>query len=813
MIRRGTTAGGFVCLRCQFWPPRAKFQWSSAAAWYAQVRGNSTAADGPPRDGAHKRDANGDKPSVNGSPQQAPGARRSDGRVYTTRGTLVQPRIEGLDFDVLGKRGETIVMMDLGKRTKREFPPLILEVAEAETGLEDDQDIWGSALDLEAPTTEAEVQANIDELRPADVRILIQRDFDVIVDALRGGFTVAQLVRYIGANRKDIGANRKHRASVATPAADPDAPWILQRLAWEPQPPSTQQKPDTGKKLLVSELMRVCWGISIQEHVDGPGYMDIFLRDPEFSLLLVGNMSWLQVISRIYLRKVGGRIELRRSSRMLRIYSPKAIADTILAAINQVLRTTTTQTIDLRPIAPGKIPHESLERLGQLTNSHIRQRVASGKFDVSWIERNRPERDQTFEKTRDVVFRHLMSAYGSDAPSLPLPMAVVGPLLEGPEMARLVSERGLQNLSLPWNAPSGSWARFVRPVSSATTKSADVNLPPNLVSWLIRPQGDDTRTPPPQPSATSVSDPTGLPTIGHWALAKTSTHAIFGHILHWTEENDVISQPSTILPSDTSSPRILSTTTPPLFGRAFSKAAFCGPTSSQLVIRLVPSPNGSAAVHAPTLELRVRMINSLVADIKSLRALHNTYDFDLLLPDHPVDARITQKQVSELRRLGDPLDAHPVVLPLVDFLGQSEISPAEGVFKTPSLVKGMTVPVRLGHGAALGAGDESGLLTLDYLFAGLEVRHQAVTSFRDRSLAYTTIVSDGFTPQRVEVSMQASPWREPNPFKEGSEYVAERFVADVLKVAQGNMFQWFFLCSVKCTILGNSGEMTHTSSS
>lgn len=784
MIRRKTAAGGFVCLRCQFRPTQARFQWPSAAARYAQVRGNSTTADGPFHDDALKRDANTDEPSANGSSQQAPGARRSEGRVYFTRGTLVQPRIEGLDFDVLGQRGETIVMKDLGKGKKREFPPLILEVAETEASPEDDQDIWGSALDLGAPTTEAEVQANINELRPADVRILTQKDFDAIADAIRGGFTVAQLVRYIGANRKD-------RASLDTPEADPDAPWILQRLPWVPQPPSTQQIPDSPKKVLVGQLMRMCWGISIQEHVDGPGYLDIYLRDPEFSLLLVGNRSWLQVISRVYLRKVGGRIELRRSNRMLRIYSPKAIADTILAGINQVLRTTTTETLDLHPIVPGKISHGSLERLGQLTNSHICQRKASGKFDVSWIERKRPEQDQTFETTRDVVFRHLMGAYGSDAPSLSLPMAVVRPLLEGPETGRLVLERGLQDLSLPWNAPSGSWARFVRPVSSATTKSADLHIPPNLVSWLIRPKGSDTQTPPPQPSTTPVSDPTGLPNIGHWALAKTSTHAVFGHILHWTEENDVISQPSAILPLDTPSPRILSTAAPPLFGRAFSKTAFCGSTSSQLVIRLIPSPSGNTTVHAPTLELRVRMINSLVADIKSLRAVHNTYGFDLLLPDRPVDARITQKQVSELLRLRDPLDAHPVVRPLVDFLRQSEISPAEGVFKTPSLVEGMTVPIRLGHGAALGAGDESGLLTLDYLFAGLEVRHQAVTSFRDRSLAYTTIVSGGFTPQRVEISMQASPWREPSPFKEGSEDAAERFVADVLKVAQGDKFQWF----------------------
>ncbi|KAL8366899.1 hypothetical protein RB599_011179 [Gaeumannomyces hyphopodioides] len=675
-------------------------------------------------------------------------------------------------------------MKDLGKGKKREFPPLIQEVAETGAAPEDDRDIWGSALDLGAPTTEAEVEANINELRPAEVHILTQRDFDAIADAIRDGFTVAQLVRYIGANRKD-------RASLDTPEADPDAPWILQRLPWVPQPPPTQQKSDTPKKLLIGQLMHTCWGISIQEHVDGPGYLDIYLRDPEFSLLLVGNRSWLQVISRIYLRKVGGRIELRRSSRMLRIYSPKAIADTILAGINQVVRTTTTETLDLRPLVPGKVSHESLQRLGQLTNSHVRQRKAPGKFDVSWIERNRPEQDRIFETTRDVVFRHLMSAYGSDAHSLSLPMAVVRPLLDGPETGRLVLERGLQSLSLPWNAPSGSWARFVRPVSSATKQSADVHLPPNLVSWLIRPKASDTQTPPPQPSATPVPDPTGLPSIGHWALARTSTHAVFGHLLHWTEENDVISQPSAILPLDTPSPRILSTTTPPLFGRAFSKTAFCGPTSSQLVIRLVPSPDDSTAVHAPTLELRVRMINSLVADIKSLRALHNTYSFDLLLPDRPVDARITQKQVSELLRLRGPLDAHPTVQPLVDFLGRSEISPAEGVFKTPSLVKGMTVPVRLGHGAALRTGDESGLLTLDYLFAGLEVRHQAVTSFRDRSLAYTTIVSDDFTPQRVEISMQASPWREPNPFKEGSEDAAERFVADVLKVAQGGKFQWF----------------------
>lgn len=787
MIRSRTAAGGFVCLRCQLRPPRGSFQWPYTAAHNAQVRGNSTAADRPPDDGAHEGDASADGPPANDGSRPTPSARRSNPKVYFNRGTRVLPRVEGLAFDVLGKPGETIVMTDLGKGKKREPPVLEPAITETDAGLEDDQDIWGSLYNPGAATTEAEVQANIDELRPAGVSVLPKRDFDAIAGALNGGFTVAQLVRYIGANRQ----GRAAPASSRTSQADPDAPWILERLPWVPQPSPVQKQLGSPKKSLVSQLMRACWGISIQEHVDGPGYLDVHLRDPEFSLLLIGNRRWLQLISRIYLRKVGGRIELRRSSHTLRIYSPKAIADTILAGINQILRNTVTETLDMGSLAPGNIPRESLDRLGQLTNSHIQQRGASSKLSVSWIPRRQPNQDLTFETTRDIVFRKLMDVFGRDAPPLSPPMAIVEPQKGGPETGRLILERSLQDLSLPWNVRHGSWARFVRPISSATTHPTKMPLvPPDLISWLVRPKSYDTQTAPTHSSATPVSDPPGLPTTGHWALARTTTHAVFGHLLHHTEEKDVISQPSTALPLHGSSPRILSTATPPLFGRAFSKAAECGPASSQLVIRLVPSPNDSDALHAPALELRVRMVNNLVADIKSLRALHRVHSFDLLLPDHPVDARITQRQISQLLKGDGPLDAHPTLKPLVDFLGRSEISPMETVFRTPSLVKDMTVPVRLGHNAARPHDDDSGLLTLDYLFAGLELRHNAVTFFRDRSLAYTTIVSS-LAPQRVEVSLQASPWREANPFIEGSEDAAKRFVADILRVAQGDEFEWF----------------------
>lgn len=139
------------------------------------------------------------------------------------------------------------------------------------------------------PTSD-EVLLNIDELRPIQSRSIPQKDFDSLRDVLVNGFTKAQLEAYMAHYQAEA------EFSKAIPYPN-NGPWVLEQWPWVPKAAAVSKASDPAldgylhksmspKEQLAVRLIRGCWEVSTQEVESGQGYLDVVLREVEFSLLL-----------------------------------------------------------------------------------------------------------------------------------------------------------------------------------------------------------------------------------------------------------------------------------------------------------------------------------------------------------------------------------------------------------------------------------------------------------------------------------------------------------------------------------------------
>lgn len=136
---------------------------------------------------------------------------------------------------------------------------------------------------------------NIDELRP-EHRILPARDFKDVFDILLKGFTAIHLETYIERNRQRLAEGDETPFLGVIPDELMSRPWIVSQSRWIPDVKDAVAdvahpmkgyilKTMPPKQRLVMQLMRECWGMSVQELLHGQGVLDITVRDLEFRLL------------------------------------------------------------------------------------------------------------------------------------------------------------------------------------------------------------------------------------------------------------------------------------------------------------------------------------------------------------------------------------------------------------------------------------------------------------------------------------------------------------------------------------------------
>lgn len=192
-----------------------------------------------------------------------------------------------LSVETLGQDAPVIVLREHGQWRRK---PMKKDKREVRGGLNIQDHVdqeEGLGLDF--------ILENIDGLRPKH-RILPARDFKDVFDILMKGFTAMHLENYIEQYRQRLAQGDETPFLGVIPDELMSRPWIVSQSRWIPEVQGAVEdvahplkgyilKTMPPKQRLAMQLMRECWGMSVQELLHGQGVLDIEVRDLEFRLL------------------------------------------------------------------------------------------------------------------------------------------------------------------------------------------------------------------------------------------------------------------------------------------------------------------------------------------------------------------------------------------------------------------------------------------------------------------------------------------------------------------------------------------------
>jgi hypothetical protein len=241
-----------------------------------------------------------------------------------------------------------------------------------------------------------------------------------------------------------------------------------------------------------------------------------------------------------------------------------------------------------------------------------------------------------------------------------------------------------------------------------------------------------------------------------------------------------------------------------------------------ILMRFVPYSEGAESSiyteRAPPLELRLSGDDLEIKAIHSLRAINRTSISDILLPAEHVDVRTTQHEYAELS--SNNIDSTEGMEPLREFLNKSRFDLRKGKLKTPPRLHNLGLPrwllappldiaaaktnsradaKKMKKAAAAAAQPPQNLPHMpegnevrkaSYVFAGLEFRYAAETTYDGWKLVYTSIEGGAGGGRRAELSLEAVPGYD-----------------DELRRAKEAMNATFFLRSVYQLATGQPGHL------
>ncbi|KJR89724.1 uncharacterized protein SPSK_05964 [Sporothrix schenckii 1099-18] len=571
----------------------------------------------------------------------------------------------------------------------------------------------------------------------------------------------------------------------------------------------------TNKERVVVQLMRECWGVSKREVMEAPGRLDVTVQELEFALLTAGAQTWLRDISTAYstittttatTSRSSSRshsrsqtrhhrhIELLPGRQKLRIFAPASTADAILAEIHGMLCQATTKRFPLADVArqDAVITPAVLRAVGALTGSWVRllrneqakddSGTSSSEVLVSWVAA--ADRNIDLEDTGDLVYRLLLRAFGPTS----LPAAHATSVLDYTPLkrskARFLAETDESSRETwPWEQRQGKWARLIEPApldaSTARQRAAQTTTTPSEDALPMAFTGLTASTIDNQPNP-------------QWYQAsRTSTVATFGRVLHAQSMHHagllfgVEGATSDVAPPLPDLARILSPTVPPLLG--LSSLADRGPapateedtaaappslatTSTTITLRFLPDPKTALAGRAPLLEVFLDAVPGQQPVFSQLHVVTATNTSDVLFPTQPVDVRITQKQFfalpgADMLPTADAESNNTGLEPLVRFLDKSQLQldggqPGAAVLATPLCLEGLPLPADVLLPADVsntGGAQQHGQVTVDYVFAGLEVRRRVATAFEGWTAALTSVEAGRGDGRWTELNLEAIP--------------------------------------------------------
>ncbi|KAK3393124.1 mitochondrial inner-membrane-bound regulator-domain-containing protein [Podospora didyma] len=765
--RKVSGSGGFVCLQCRLqlgvaartrqpFPPIATNFISTIPSRRRLLSGDAN-VDLPTTSGASEPDTHSlghgnNNEDATGAPipqfrlvkvgpqesnehELASPPPRRPNRPYESHGRRVFPKHEELDIAIMGRPGAAIIMQSSGQwgRGKPEM--------KSKESNESRLDLFELVEKESIEPSASDVLVNIHELKPDGLDVLSEQAFNALKDTLVDGFTKAQLASYI--HQSQAAKQFKKGEDLSS-----DPPWVLERYAWVPaaepvQKGSSPLAPKSPKARLVAKLMQDCWGVYSEESVKQQGHLDLKLRDIEFGLLLTGTNKWLRDITRDFL-KDGKQIELIRPRNFMSITAPRQTAELVLREIHKILDMSRTSRFDASLISKDPIDPVILQEAGRITNTSVFHDPSTNQIFVSWIHKT--EQKEDLEVLGDVVLRFLLHACGCASRSshtlqvLPNNHAVGG---------RYLAEHGCDP-KLPWQERLRQWARWAIAVPKSGLQSTSIDIPANILPHPLS-MGEHRDV------TVEAFEGDHIPSAPQsWSeKLETETRAIFGHVVQ--AQRTGFSPSTTLARLEPSLPRTFVPVLPPLRNLSLSADLHeKGLWQSTVVIRFVPSPHQAPEILAtmpPTLELLLDIDHHEVKNIIFLRAVADTFVGDVLLPAEPVDVRLVQTRFFTM--LGPNIGMYAA--PVIDFLDRADMRPAEGVLKTPPELNGLALPRRLlGNPSDTSSSPEVvDSVTVDYLFASLEMERIISTAFHGFKVSYRSIEAGQRGGRRSEISLDA----------------------------------------------------------
>lgn len=530
-------------------------------------------------------------------------------------------------------------------------------------------------------------------------------------------------------------------------------------------------------------------------------------------------------------------IELLPARQKLRVFAPASTADAILAEINRMLSEAKTSQFSVASVTRSDLSGTGtgtataitpaiLSAVGTLTGSWVRLDDKGTEGLVSWVAPpayGGNSNDKNLEDTGDMVFRLLRRAFGP--PGLPATKAtsVLDYVPLDKSKAQFLTETDdASRETWPWEHRRGKWARLIEPspldastarqrLEKTTTEPSEEALPMELTL--------------PTTSTTDKNE-----TNQKWyETSKTSTVATFGRVLHTQPSSqftgllfNLEGTTDNVTPPLPDVARILSPTMPPLLSLSSltdtpapataDSAATPAPedaaeeateereattsssttTSTTIILRFLPDPKMALAGRAPPLEVLLDAVPGQEPTLAGLHVVTATNTSDVLFPTQPVDARITQKQFFALG--GADATTTGGFEPLIAFLQQSQLQldgseTGTSVVATPLRLEKLALPseVLLSDESV----EKGGQASIDYIFAGLEVRRKVATAFEGWTAALTSVEAGRGDGRWTELSLEAVPATTASEESfEATTLTKESFRQAVGHMVHGDRVQW-----------------------
>ncbi|KAK5998841.1 hypothetical protein PT974_01225 [Cladobotryum mycophilum] len=661
---------------------------------------------------------------------------------------LVQAR--NLGVEALGQPVEALVVKNPNQMRRPRKPVRMLE----EEKMAESIDLhWQTVMPKVEEPDELmdEAVQNIDELRPIDTNTLRIKDFDDLADQLVEGFTYNQLLAYFHRNLPKIDTKKTEI---------PKYDWVLEQTFWKASQPDHWELLKPKQRYAVMIIKKI-WNLDIQEQVEGLGIMQVWVRPDVFQLISQPSSPVLKSLTMNYLYGSNEeRIARNVDEDRLDIFARKSIVPVLLARLNEIVDSITSETISVRHVRKEDLHPERLQVLERITSTRILYEDSDAKLEISWLakddrlhsptETHSDTAHQT-ESPADVVLRLLMGSHTRDQQT-DLQILTASKKNESKDALFISHQR--ERRSMSWKEKLQPWARYVTPIGKQSIGDAgSLHFSDNISL--------------PESSAKTTQ-----------VDATNSISATFGHILHsklGSKENKMAKHARIISPIV---PHPAALTPIPLDDKPVFQ-------QTSIILKFAPNPSQATKFKGAIPEVHLKVPVDPDADLANFSfppdsTLHGVlpwHVYDVLLPGKSVDVRFSQHQLL-------PLDVNQQSLK--DFLAACDFNLLEGRLQTPSQTT-FSIPSR--WRSATGRSKSSRVVDVAYQFMGLEIHQVAEVDWHGHTLRYNSIEAGQHGGQRQELSLQLG-LPQSNDKHTPTQEEKSHFLQLVEEIAAGKHFSW-----------------------